>query len=160
MIGAVKVEIPGLSLMDVPSSILLRVYADGGSRHNPGPAAIGVVVADEHDAVLEEAREFLGRGTNNRAEYMAVIRGLDLAGRRTAGDVQVVTDSELLVRQLTGKYRVRDPEIASLVEGVRKASRAFRSVRFLHRPRRSGHLARADDLVNEELDAHGFPKSH
>lgn len=138
---------------------LLRIYTDGGSRHNPGPAAIGVVVADERDAVLTERREYLGTATNNRAEYQAVICGLELARTFAPTQIVITTDSELLVRQINGRYRIRDEDLLPLAREVLRLARGFESVRFEHRPRRTGLLARADDLVNEELDAHGFPKA-
>lgn len=143
----------------MPDPPSVRIYTDGGARRNPGPGAYGVVVADDHDSILAEDREYLGETTNNRAEYRAVIRGLKLARRYTSGDVLVTTDSELLVRQLNGRYRVKDEDILPLFREVEQLCRSFHAVRFAHRPRRTGLLARADDLVNEELDARGFPKS-
>lgn len=143
----------------MPSLPAVRIYTDGGARRNPGPGASGIVVADDRDSVLEEHHEYLGETTNNRAEYQAVIRGLELARRYTSGDVLVTTDSELLVRQLNGRYRVKDEDLLPLFRQVKRLCRSFRAVRFVHRPRRTGLLARADDLVNQELDARGFPKA-
>src|SRR2546422_1017239 len=87
----------------------VQVYSDGGARGNPGPAAIGVVVCDASDRVLREYREAIGEATNNEAEYRALIKGLELAAEHTRGAVTCVLDSQLVVRPVTGRYRVRDP---------------------------------------------------
>ncbi len=131
---------------------LVRAYVDGGARGNPGPAAIGVVICDPMDAILLTHREFLGDATNNEAEYRAVARALELAAHRTRGQVVLTSDSELVVRQLRGAYRVRDERMAALANEVRECARAFRRIRYEHRPRMTGHLALADRLVNQALD--------
>jgi ribonuclease HI len=128
------------------------VYTDGASRGNPGPAAIGVVVCDDADAVLREQHEVLGEATNNEAEYRAVLRGLELAAAHTSGQVVLTTDSELVVRQLNGRDRVRNERLRDLIGPVREAERAFAKVVYRHAPRMTGHLARADALANEALD--------
>ncbi len=143
----------------MPGLPQIRLYTDGGARGNPGPAAIGVVVCDADDRVLQEHQEFLGVATNNQAEYTAVIQGLEIARRYGHEEIRVITDSELLVRQIEGRYEVRNGEIRRLHASLRDGLRAFSRVEFEHRPRRTGRLARADDLVNEELDSRGFPKS-
>ncbi|HLE45451.1 MAG TPA: ribonuclease HI family protein [Thermoplasmata archaeon] len=131
----------------------LTVYTDGGARGNPGPAAIGVVVADARDRPLREHGEFLGDATNNEAEYRALIKGLEIAAGFTRGPVTCVSDSELVTRQMRGEYRVREPRLVPLHEEARVRARAFESVEFRSRPRLTGRLRRADELVNEALDA-------
>lgn len=84
------------------------VYSDGGARGNPGPAAIGLVLLDENKNIITQKSDYLGVNTNNRAEYTGVIRGLELAGHHTSGEVVFTLDSELVVKQLVGKYKVRD----------------------------------------------------
>ena len=133
----------------------LIVYVDGGARGNPGPAAIGVVICAADDQVLYERKERIGGGTNNEAEYRAVIRGLDLVAGYAPEEVLVVCDSELIVRQLTGRYRVRDPRMEELFLAAKAKEKAFRIVRYEQRPRLTGHLRRADELVNEALDGRG-----
>lgn len=128
------------------------MYTDGGARGNPGPAAIGVVVCDASDHVLREHRECFGVGTNNEAEYRALIKGLDLAAERTRGAIACVLDSELVVRQMRGTYRVREPRLEELHRRARISAARFASVAYEHKPRLTGHLARADALVNEALD--------
>ena len=136
----------------------VRVYTDGASRGNPGPAAIGVVVCDEEDRILREHREYLGEATNNEAEYRAILRGLSLAASHTDDRIVVTSDSEVVVRQLTGTYRIREERLAGLADEIRKREGAFRSVEYRHAPRMTGRLARADALANEALDRLGTRK--
>lgn len=131
---------------------LVRLYTDGASRGNPGPAAIGVVVCDGEDRILREHREYLGVATNNEAEYRAVLRGLALAATVTNANVVLTTDSALVVNQLNGRYRIEEDRLAQLAAAVRDRARAFASVEYHHRPRMTGRLARADALANEALD--------
>ncbi len=131
---------------------VVAVYTDGGSRGNPGPAAVGIVVCDSEDRLLHEHREYIGLATNNQAEYRALIRGLKLAARYTRAEVRCVSDSQLLVRQMAGEYKVQDEALREL-HGIADAeARGFERVSFEHRSRLSGWLARADALVNEALD--------
>lgn len=130
----------------------LIVYSDGGARGNPGPAAIGIVITDGDDRVIREHRECFGIGTNNEAEYRALIAGLEMAAEGTRGTVACVTDSELVVRQMVGAYRVRNARLAELHRRARELAATFERVTFEHRPRLAGRLGRADELVNRALD--------
>ena len=134
----------------------IRVYSDGGARGNPGPAAIGIVLCDEDDRPLQEYKEYIGNGTNNEAEYRAVIKALDLASARTSEAVEVVCDSELVVKQLLGAYRLKNQRMMDLNAQVRVRETRFRKVSYRHSPRMKGWLARADGLVNEALDEAGL----
>ncbi len=133
----------------------LTVYTDGGARGNPGPAAIGVVVADARDRLLREHKDLIGEATNNEAEYRALIKGLEIAAGFTRGPVTCVSDSELVTRQMRGEYRVREPRLVPLHEEALARTRAFEAVEFRSLPRLTGRLRRADELVNEALDAVG-----
>jgi len=133
----------------------VRVYADGASRGNPGPAGIGVVLCDAEDRILREHREYVGIATNNEAEYRAVLRGLGLAASFAPARVVVTSDSELVVNQLNGRYQIREERLAQLAEAVREQARTFPSVEYQHRPRMTGRLARTDALANEALDRAG-----
>ena len=104
--------------MDRSLSIILRI--DGGARGNPGPAAAGVVLADEDGQTLFEGGYYLGRATNNVAEYSALIHGLRQAAKLGAVQVRVVSDSELLVRQMNGQYRVKNEGLRPLFEQAKK----------------------------------------
>jgi len=135
---------------------LVKVYTDGASRGNPGPAAIGVVVCDADETVLREHKEHIGQATNNEAEYRAIIAGLDLASNFTRKEIVCTTDSELVVRHLAGSYRLKSDRMRALFSRVREEEGSFERVSFRHRPRLTGHLRRADELANEALDEAGF----
>ena len=129
------------------------VHVDGGARGNPGPAAIGVVVSDPDGAVLEELGERIGVATNNVAEYRALLRGLERARARDAREVEIVNDSELVARQITGAYKVKHPAMKPLHEEAIAALREFDRWSIRSVPRADN--ARADELVNEALDSGG-----
>lgn len=129
------------------------VHVDGGARGNPGPAAIGVVVSDPDGAVLEELGERIGVATNNVAEYRALLRGLERARARDAREVEIVNDSELVARQITGAYKVKHPAMKPLHGEAIAALREFDRWSIRSVPRADN--ARADELVNEALDAGG-----
>lgn len=128
----------------------LIVFIDGGSRGNPGPAAAGVVVTADDGTVLHEAGLYLGQATNNVAEYRGLLAGLKAAAGLGAAEVQVVSDSELLVRQMTGEYRVKNKGLAPLAEQARRLAGRFAACSFRH-VRREDNV-RADRLVNQALD--------
>ena len=127
------------------------VHIDGGARGNPGPAGAGVVVRSADDEkVLFEGGFFLGTTTNNVAEYHALLRGLRVALRLGADGVEVRSDSQLLVRQMTGRYRVRNHVLRELFERARELSKGFRRCSFRHVPRESNRAA--DALVNRAIN--------
>lgn len=128
----------------------LVVNVDGGARGNPGPAAIGVVVQAPGGEVLEERGERIGAATNNVAEYRALLKGIERAGELGASELELVGDSELVVRQVKGEYKVKD---AALRELHSQATRALgRFERWSIRHVRREQNAAADRLVNEALD--------
>ena len=129
----------------------LIVHVDGGARGNPGPAAIGVVLSDADGNVLEELSERIGVSTNNVAEYRALLRGVQAAREHGADEVEIISDSELVARQLTGAYKVKHPAMKSLYEQAITDLGAFARWRIRSVPRAQN--ARADALVNEALDA-------
>ncbi len=126
------------------------VHVDGGSRGNPGPAAVGAVVTDPDGGTLSEAGRYIGEETNNVAEYRAVLLGLELARELGARHVEVVNDSELVARQIGGQYKVKNKGLQPLFLETLEALREFDgwSVRNVRRE----HNVRADELVNEALD--------
>jgi ribonuclease HI len=126
------------------------VNVDGGARGNPGPAAIGVVVRDGDGAVLEEVGEKIGEATNNVAEYRALLRGIELAAAHGATDLELIGDSELVVRQVEGRYKVKNPGMKELHAEVKRALRGLDSWSIRHV--RRAENADADRLVNEALD--------
>jgi ribonuclease HI len=123
---------------------------DGGARGNPGPAAAAYVLIDEGGAEVEARGEYLGSVTNNVAEYRGLLAGLDAAGRLGVRSLKVFMDSELVVRQMTGEYRVKNAGLKPLYEQARTRVTRFASVAFVAVPREDN--ARADALVNDTLD--------
>jgi ribonuclease HI len=128
----------------------VTVNVDGGARGNPGPAAIGVVVRDGEGEVLEERGERIGRATNNVAEYRALLRGIELAAAHGATELELIGDSELVVRQVEGRYKVKDATMRELHTEVKRALERFESWTIRHVRREKN--AEADRLVNEVLD--------
>jgi ribonuclease HI len=127
------------------------VNVDGGSRGNPGPAAIAAVVASPDGEVLEERSETIGKATNNVAEYRALLLGIERARELGATEVELVGDSELIVRQVRGEYRVKDAGLRPLHAEVRKALEGFDRWSIRNVPRDDNEAA--DALVNAALDA-------
>jgi ribonuclease H / adenosylcobalamin/alpha-ribazole phosphatase len=129
----------------------MRLSTDGGARGNPGPAAYGYVLEGEDGAVLAAHGETIGIATNNVAEYSALIAGLEKALELAATEVEVVSDSELMVKQMRGEYRVKNEALRELsVEAGRLARRVGR---VSYTAVRREHNELADRLVNEALDA-------
>jgi len=129
----------------------LTVNVDGGARGNPGPAAIGVVIRDESGEIVDEIAERIGEATNNVAEYRALIRGIGRAAELGADRVELIGDSELIVKQVLGQYKVKNAGMKPLHAEATAALAGFEewSVRHVRR----AENADADRLVNAALDA-------
>ena len=134
----------------VESHRKLRVASDGAARGNPGPAGAGAVVFDENGRVLERLGKFLGRQTNNVAEYQGLLLGLRRAQQLGAEELEVVADSELIIRQLSGAYQVRAPALRELHSEALSLLKAFRKVKLVHVPRAQN--AEADEMSNRAID--------
>lgn len=131
------------------------VHSDGGARGNPGPAAIGVVIEKENGEMIEEISEAIGDTTNNIAEYTAVLRGLQVievlfGAKVTEMEVDWRLDSELVVKQLAGQYKVKNPGLRPLYEEIRDLRARFPHLTLKHVRREENK--EADRLVNEALD--------
>jgi ribonuclease HI len=134
---------------------VLTIHTDGAARGNPGPAAFAYVISRDGAPPIEE-RGCLGRMTNNQAEYTALVRGLEHAARLgTAQEINVFSDSELMVKQMRGEYRVKNEELRDLYEQARELAGHFPAVRFQHVRREQNK--RADALCNEALDGERGP---
>jgi ribonuclease HI len=131
----------------------LIVNVDGGARGNPGPAAVGAVVQLPSGEVLEERGERIGKATNNVAEYRAVLLGIERAAALGASELELVGDSELIVRQVKGEYKVKDATLRGLHAEVKRALRPFEQWSIRHVRREQN--AEADRLVNGALDGVG-----
>jgi len=127
-----------------------RANIDGGSRGNPGPASYGVVIRDPRGEVIAKLKKYIGRMTNNVAEYYGLIAALDYAQQHGIRALRVESDAELLVRQMQGRYKVKSPELRPLFERAHKMAQAFEFFRIEHVYRERN--AEADALANEALD--------
>ena len=129
------------------------VHVDGGARGNPGPAAAAAVVSTPDGQVLDEAAVTLGHATNNVAEYRALVEGLRKAAAIGVRELEVISDSELVVKQMRGEYRIKNEALRELSVEAGRAAREVGSVRYTVVRREHNELA--DRLVNEALDAAG-----
>ena len=128
------------------------IYIDGGARGNPGPAGAGVVIRDDdRGQVIHEAGYFLGANTNNVAEYQSLLKALELAHELIPNSVHLYSDSELLVRQIIGQYRVKAPGLKPLHDRARALFGRLAEARIEHIPREEN--SRADALANKAIDA-------
>ncbi len=128
----------------------LITFTDGGSRGNPGPSALGVVIKDAKGKTIESFGTYLGKKTNNYAEYMALVSALTRAHVLKATTVSCFLDSELIVKQMRGQYRVKNPDMLKLFSACSKLVSQFESVSFTHIPREKNKEADAE--VNKSLD--------
>jgi ribonuclease HI len=126
------------------------IHADGGSRGNPGEAGAGAVISDSRGRTLKELKVYLGIASNNEAEYQAAILALERALEFGVRRVTLFLDSELVVRQLRGEYRVREPRLKSLHQKARETLNRFSQYSILSIPREENR--RADQLANEAID--------
>ena len=131
-------------------SLSLTLHSDGGSRGNPGPAGAGAVLYDDQGVEVAALSRYLGRTTNNEAEYQALLLGLNEAKRLGAARLTVKMDSELIVRQLEGKYRVKAPGLKPMYAEAKRLLQGFASVTILHVRREFNK--RADELANQAMD--------
>lgn len=135
--------------MNLPQHV--KAFTDGASRGNPGPAAIGIVFYDKDKQWVAEYNESLGNQTNNYAEYMAVIRAMEIAVQKSVSVMEFYCDSELLVKQMSGIYQVKAPQIKELFVQAKKLAVQFKKVEFNHVRREFNK--EADALANQALDS-------
>ncbi|MCX6785535.1 MAG: ribonuclease HI family protein [Candidatus Komeilibacteria bacterium] len=128
----------------------LQIYTDGGARGNPGPAACGVVIKDGSGQPIAKASRYLGETTNNQAEYQGVILALEKIAAYVPEEIDFYLDSQLVVSQLSGSFKVKDLGLQSLFVRVWNLSHKFKKIRYHHIPREMNK--EADRLVNLELD--------
>ncbi len=133
-----------------PATVAYRANIDGGSRGNPGPAAYGVVIRDAKGDIVAKLKKYIGRMTNNVAEYYGLIAALDYAESQGIRALRIEADSELMVKQMRGLYKVRSPELQPLFERARKMAAALESFRIDHVYREQNR--EADALANEAMD--------
>jgi len=129
----------------------LHIFTDGASRGNPGKAAIAFSIYRKDGSVLKEHKECIGETTNNMAEYTAIIKALGFAAGKCR-KVVLTSDSELVIRQLKGEYRVREERLQELNRKVRQLEKAFESVKYSNKPRTFPQIKKVDALANYALD--------
>lgn len=130
--------------------IKMIIHTDGGARGNPGPAAIGCVLRNTHTEEEYAIKRYIGHTTNNQAEYRALLAALEKAHDLGATHIACYLDSELVVKQMRGEYKVRDKDLAPLFLKILNLSNNFKSISFTHIPRSLNK--KADALVNAALD--------
>ncbi|TRO47819.1 ribonuclease HI family protein [Candidatus Bathyarchaeota archaeon] len=128
------------------------IFSDGGSRGNPGPAAIGFLILSETGQILMVKSRYLGPRTNNQAEYEAIIEALETAAALHAEEVICHLDSQLVVKQITGEYQVKNAVLRKLWKKVQEVKSSFKKARFISVPRTNSQIQEADALVNKALD--------
>lgn len=133
-----------------PTVAAYRANIDGGSRGNPGPAAYGVLIRDGRGEIVAKLKKYIGRFTNNVAEYYGLIAAMDYAQSHGLRALRIESDSELLVKQMRGQYKVKSADLQPLFERAKKMSQAFESFRIDHVFREQNR--EADALANEALD--------
>ncbi len=131
---------------------MIFTNSDGGARGNPGPGAIGIIVR-ENDRILTKYSQKIGNyTTNNIAEYEALIKALELASNFTDKELTCILDSELIVKQLLGEYKVRDPKLLELFLKVQKLQERFEKVIYKHVSREDSYQILVDEMLNDTLD--------
>jgi ribonuclease HI len=128
------------------------LHTDGGSRGNPGHAAIGVILETKEGDILAAFGNYLGVKTNNEAEYIALMSGIEMAVEKKVVDLECYLDSELVVKQLNGQYKVKEPTLKVFWASIKNLENKFHSIKYVHVRRE--YNKEADKLVNETLDAH------
>lgn len=130
----------------------MKSYSDGAARGNPGPAAIGVLITDDKGLLLASYKGRIRDSTNNQAEYQAVIKALRLAQIEGAEKLVHHSDSELVVKQLQGEYKVKDPDLKKLYLKVKELEKRLKSVEYKHLRREHPKIRVVDGLANRSLD--------
>jgi ribonuclease HI len=129
----------------------LNIYSDGASRGNPGPSAVGFIALTEDGRILKKFSKYVGTKTNNQAEYEALISALEFASEK-ADQAVCHMDSELLVKQMNGEYRVKDAKLRGLWLKANQLTQCFSKITFVHVPRTDPHIQMVDELVNQTLN--------
>jgi len=132
--------------------IKVTIYSDGGARGNPGDAAYAYLICSDDGRIIKEDSRYIGRTTNNEAEYSGLLAALKAAWDLGATEVEVIMDSELVIKQMRGEYRVKAANLRPYADEARKRVLGFEKVRFVHVRRDDPMVTRADAMLNQELD--------
>ena len=134
---------------------ILKIYVDGASRGNPGPAASAFLFV-HNDTIIHNECGFIGTATNNTAEYRAIINALKVAEKFSRGHIQVYSDSKLAVQQINKKWKINYPHLSKMCAEVYKLSEKFEKVEFFHVGRNNPYIQKCDKLCNERFYTEGF----
>jgi len=135
---------------------MIYTNSDGGARGNPGPGAIGIIVRKDGNILTRYSKIIGERVTNNVAEYEALIKALELASKHTNNEITCLLDCELIVKQLLGEYKVKNPKMREYFLKVQKLQDNFKKIRYLHVSRWNKFQQIVDELLNDELDKAGY----
>lgn len=135
---------------------MIYTNSDGGARGNPGPGAIGVIVREDEKILTKYSARIGKFVTNNVAEYEALIKALELASKFTDGEITCIMDSELVVKQLLGEYKVKNKNLLPLFLKVQKLQEHFKKIKYVHVRREEKFQILVDELLNNELDRREF----
>ncbi|MEP6888812.1 MAG: ribonuclease HI family protein [Nitrospirales bacterium] len=138
----------------------VSLYTDGGCRGNPGPGAIGILICDAASTVLHEHAECIGHTTNNQAEYKALIKGLALCAHYTRGRVCCYSDSQIVIKQVTGAYRLKNEALRPLFDEVKRRAQHFQAVVFQHVRRENPLIVKADRILNDAFEGRALSQTH
>jgi len=131
----------------------IKLFIDGGCRGNPGPGAVAVLVLDaSSNDELDRHADCIGTTTNNRAEYSALIKGLNICARRTRRRVTCYTDSQLLVNHMNGTWRLKNDELRELFHKVKQCAQVFEEVVYTHVSRANPYIRKVDHMLNEAFE--------
>ena len=134
---------------------ILKIYVDGAARGNPGPAASAFILVHDN-SIIHKGVSFIGKATNNTAEYTAIINALKVAEKFSRWRIQVHSDSNLAIQQINKKWRINKPHLSKLCEEVYKLQQKYELVEFFHVSRNNKYIQTCDELCNNRLDAEGF----
>ena len=137
--------------LNIDPNKILKVYTDGASRGNPGPAACAFIVVQSSKILFSEV-EYINHATNNVAEYKAIIIALNYVKDSYSGEIEINSDSNLAIQQINGKWKINYPHLAKLHKEVLETSKKFKQARFIHVPRENHFIKKCDELCNRKLD--------
>jgi ribonuclease HI len=129
----------------------IKIYIDGCSKGNPGHAACGIVIYDENDNLLCKHSEYFGEKTNQEAEYLACLKALEIAPKYCTHEIEVYSDSQLVVKQLNRQFRIKEPRLLEIHTEIRQKCLVFKNVDFIQVPRDNSYIKKADKLADEEI---------
>lgn len=142
-----------MKINKVQKTDILEIYTDGASRNNPGKGACAFIFV-LNDQIIHKEAHFLGDITNNQAEYQGLIKALDKAIEYTRWNVRVFSDSQLLIKQMSGEWRVKDPMIKILYREASEKERGIQNIEYFHVPRSNKFIKVVDKLCNDCIDKH------